>query len=646
MCNECNKPTCCCETTTVIHDTTCNTNAYENLAEALKVILGLTRHCHLKFGTPSITDDDVTLIGIDGIGTLEYSQDAINWQLSPTFPNQPAGTKNYFIREKTDTSCIVSGYATVIGSGGCIESWHDVVPVSTECILGKLNYYQTNGCGGFRWNPTNTDCISNCIQDWKDIIPLRTECIDMKLNHRQSDGCGLERWYPTATDCSGCVENWVDKIPLQTECIGGKTHYRQTDGCGNERWNETNLNCGLANCESGPDIRNITEVTGTSMRMNFWGIGVESILWEIRQEADVVKSGQFSPINDQPTITWIGALPAGNYDLYIRGGECHSEWSIRPFALAPAGCIGSWANSNPPVSECRDGFIKDYQEDGCGGTRWQSTGVTCSECTAEWTDVTPAVTDCIAGKIHKKQKDGCGNFQFVETALNCADCDDGPRVWQDTIILGSNNGSITYTLDASGVPVVDWDIWKDGVIVRSGTTNMLMPDGSPRFTPSNRVVVTFTPLTEIGVYEFKIRGGDCYSDDYTVMFAVSSVPEIPIPPVISGPVTPKIIHFSPISDIYLQISGTSKRWVISDISTATLGTNRVFLYKVGGETIRQAFPLTNYLWQSNDTLMIEKYKVRNDLVNLMQLGDQESELLQNASLGSTCAFVEIGFNEF
>ena len=173
--------------------------------------------------------------------------------------------------------------------------------------------------------------------------------------------------------------------------------------------------------------------------------------------------------------------------------------------------------------------------------------------------------------------------------------------------------------------------------------------GSPIWDPTNVPRVDYNIEHEPGLYRLEIEGHTCDSEPTTLEFVVAddgSGGEEPEPPVITGPVTPKIVNFSPIGDINISIAGSDGDWTISDISTATLNPGFTFLYKFGGEKIRQGFNLTNKKWECNDTLMIEKFKVRLDMEHLGQLGDRESDFLQNASLGATCAFTEIGFNEF
>lgn len=188
--------------------------------------------CQLKFGSPIVMGSSVTLIGLDAKGTLQYSDDNINWQDSPTLLNQPAGTRLYYIREAGSPGCNTSGNATVL-VGSCVGQWVNEEPAVTDCIGGKINFRQIDGCGKNRWQPTAVSCTDNsCVPNWIDVVPEEKECFNYVERIRTTDGCGHFSWR-AGDACNTCTPNWTDVIPEDKECLNGVERVRTTDGCGN-----------------------------------------------------------------------------------------------------------------------------------------------------------------------------------------------------------------------------------------------------------------------------------------------------------------------------------------------------------------------------------------------------------------------------
>ncbi|MBE9461013.1 T9SS type A sorting domain-containing protein [Dyadobacter subterraneus] len=86
------------------------------------------------------------------------------------------------------------------------------------------------------------------------------------------------------------------------------------------------------NCNRGPVVSEVANVTNTSLSFQFDGDGVYVINWRIMQGNDLVTESSVSPQNARPTINYTN-LANGNYTLQIQGGSCNSAVSSKAFAL-------------------------------------------------------------------------------------------------------------------------------------------------------------------------------------------------------------------------------------------------------------------------------------------------------------------------
>ncbi|WP_149242597.1 hypothetical protein [Dyadobacter sp. 32] len=104
---------------------------------------------------------------------------------------------------------------------------------------------------------------------------------------------------------------------------------------------------GLAPCKEGPEIREVSNVTSTSLSALFHGVDITSIRWKITSETDEneLRSGVISPTSNTPGITFAPLAP-GKYLLRFSGGNCKSAVTLKPFAFT----IKS-ETSIPPVIE-------------------------------------------------------------------------------------------------------------------------------------------------------------------------------------------------------------------------------------------------------------------------------------------------------
>jgi hypothetical protein len=86
------------------------------------------------------------------------------------------------------------------------------------------------------------------------------------------------------------------------------------------------------NCDLGPELREVYDISSNALKFNFYGNNVFQIDWKIKQNGNVVKQNRLSPTSDRPTINF-DLLQDGQYTLEIEGGSCKSTPSTMAFAL-------------------------------------------------------------------------------------------------------------------------------------------------------------------------------------------------------------------------------------------------------------------------------------------------------------------------
>lgn len=223
-------------------------------------------------------------------------------------------------------------------------------------------------------------------------------------------------------------------------------------------------------------------------------------------------------------------------------------------------------------------------------------------------------------------------------------CESGPKI--DSFYVIQKN-AIHFYFDAVNVTSFKWRIKDDtSTVVRNGVTQMLS-GGSPAFSPSNRPFVSFADLTP-GNYTFEIEGDSCISTPNSKTFVLESTPveETPEPPIITGPITPKVQTRGLVEHMEIQVGGTSEDWNISDISDdEPPAVGFEYYYQIGNVVIRQSFPLSNYKYQSNRPLRILKSKPKIGLNNLGEYGDGPTNNINLFSRNATMAICVLIFNE-
>ena len=159
--------------------------------------------CSVQFGTPVVSNNNISLAPTGYSGAMEYSRDGVLFQDSPLFTNFECGTHKLYIRQKNNTDCIVAGYATVNYNCACIPNWQNTEnPPLDNCIGNVLHYRQNDGCGHSEWKPSQPAIPCGCIPKWVPTTdPVTTKCEGGFVWWRITDGCGKFEWEKQVTTC-------------------------------------------------------------------------------------------------------------------------------------------------------------------------------------------------------------------------------------------------------------------------------------------------------------------------------------------------------------------------------------------------------------------------------------------------------------
>ena len=102
----------------------------------------------------------------------------------------------------------------------------------------------------------------------------------------------------------------------------------------------------LANCKEGPQVKKISNITPTSLLLQFHGVDVKELQVEIYNLTGFkVAEQSFNPTSNQVAVTYT-PLPSGRYKLLIKGLSCNGQ-DTEEFTIADSG-IGV---VDPPVAE-------------------------------------------------------------------------------------------------------------------------------------------------------------------------------------------------------------------------------------------------------------------------------------------------------
>jgi hypothetical protein len=185
-------------------------------------------------------------------------------------------------------------------------------------------------------------------------------------------------------------------------------------------------------------------------------------------------------------------------------------------------------------------------------------------------------------------------------------CKYGPFVASITRV---RNNRLDILFDAEDVEVFEWQILSGSSVIYSGTQSMVL-DGHALFDPSNRPYVTFPTLIP-GTYSFRIRGFSCSSDWSSKPFTIVDSSGPSGPPVVTGPITPKVEMSGLKKHINVLKSGSSENWTLTDIADdEPPATGFEYLYQIGSQIVRQSTLLTGYKWETDRPCRILKTKIK------------------------------------
>lgn len=230
---------------------------------------------------------------------------------------------------------------------------------------------------------------------------------------------------------------------------------------------------------------------------------------------------------------------------------------------------------------------------------------------------------------------------FTPTEPTLPACSHGPNI---VSIIYTLPTQLSFLFDAEGVYSFKWRIKPSngGGTLRNGITSMVNGN-SAAFNPSNQPFISYTTLPA-GDYILEIEGNSCTSNVSTKNFTIVSNEYEP--PVVSGPIIPKIYSKGLKEHIDITISGTSGNWTLNDIATMEPpAPGYEYRYVIGGHVFTQSTPLTNYKWESDMPCRIIKSKSKIGLQGGMNMYDYQADSLDQFSRNCTAGITIIIFNE-
>jgi len=236
-------------------------------------------------------------------------------------------------------------------------------------------------------------------------------------------------------------------------------------------------------------------------------------------------------------------------------------------------------------------------------------------------------------------------FQEIELTADEEDlpaCELGPFIASEVTYF--NVGAtwfIQFLLNANAVYALKWRVKNNlGTVVDSGVQPMVDESLAALFYPSNIPKIAVDELDN-GSYTLEIRGHTCSSPDWgtPMPFTVDIEEEEPEPPVVTGPVTPKLEQFGLKQHCDIQISGSSEDWTLNDYAAEQPGAGNENVYDINDVRIRGS-QLRNYKFESNRSLLVVRY--------MYPIGQAEfwAENFQHFSRNTTAGFCMFTFNEF
>lgn len=208
---------------------------------------------------------------------------------------------------------------------------------------------------------------------------------------------------------------------------------------------------------------------------------------------------------------------------------------------------------------------------------------------------------------------------------------------------------LSFLLAASGVYQLDIRVWDDtdtevwGVIV--DMVNMSDPALPPIFSPTNVPHFQVTPALADGTYRLRMQGHSCSSTWKTSNpFNVGTV-AVPDPPVVTGPITPKLETWGLPKHLTISIAGTSENWTFSLATTEPPASGYQWQIFVDGEMTKTSALPVNAPWQCNRPLWIMVTKPRIGLAGLWEYEFSGPGAINSWSDNNTFSLIIVVFNE-
>lgn len=110
----------------------------------------------------------------------------------------------------------------------------------------------------------------------------------------------------------------------------------------------------LKKCKEGPEPREATKITSTSLLLLWHGEDVRGWDWWIQKGSTRVAEGKIAPTGNQETVNY-PSLSAGNYTIYLQGNTCKSDPKGLDFTIPSVEEPGT--GNPPPVNKGKRSLI-------------------------------------------------------------------------------------------------------------------------------------------------------------------------------------------------------------------------------------------------------------------------------------------------
>ena len=189
-------------------------------------------------------------------------------------------------------------------------------------------------------------------------------------------------------------------------------------------------------------------------------------------------------------------------------------------------------------------------------------------------------------------------------------CKAGPEIRS---ISSATEQSLVVVFHGEEVYGMDFEILKNGTVLRTGK---IKPE-------SNTLEIGYETLSA-GTYSLRLIGNTCQGASQSKEFPIEKFsgqvnpPKIPDGSKIDQTVQPVLLSRSHPSILDIRITGTSENWLISDVSTFQLRDGYEFLYLVNNDIVRTSQNLTNYHYQGNTPVRIQKHPIKKGVESLVR----------------------------